>query len=537
MKKLLYLSIIGLLLSGCINDLDVQPLDENIVTDDIAFSNEESYHKALSKVYSILAVSGQDGEGSSDIAGLDPGNAQLLRSWWNLQVITTDECKNSWGDSWVPEINGMLWTNVKNESIEAVYQWSMYIVSLANEFLIQASDSKLSKRGFSDEFKQKAVGMRAEARFLRTLAYYLLMDNYARPPFITESNYSTAPKQIERADLFAWIESELNEISSDLKTAGAEYGRADQGVVNFLLARIYLNAEVYTGTPRWADCITACEKVIAGGYELSDEYKHLFMTDNHITSKSEIIFPIMLDGNTTRTYGSMTYLIAASRAISDADAIANTEDGVRKDGWGGNRATEVLVKKFEFPGNIYEASNIADKRGMFNDTLRSLEINNPNNTFASEGWTVRKFKHISSTGELSQNETFADTDFPLFRLADAYLMYAEAVVRNGNANKANAVTYINKLRERGYGENQGQISESELSLDFILDERARELYWEGTRRQDLIRYDRYTTSDHLWPFKGGLKEGVAVSSHLNIFPIPTSDLSVNPNLSQNTGYN
>lgn len=125
------------------------------------------------KIYSVWAISGQEGEGSSDIEGLDPGNAQLLRSWWTLQVVTTDECKNAWPDSWVNETNNMTWTNSKLEPVEGVYQRCMYIVALANEFIKQLDKAPAEVN--PDQ-------LRAETRFARALAYYTLLDQFARPP-------------------------------------------------------------------------------------------------------------------------------------------------------------------------------------------------------------------------------------------------------------------------------------------------------------------------------------------------------------------
>ena len=128
-----------------------------------------------------------------------------------------------------------------------------------------------------------------------------------------------------------------------------------------------------------------------------------------------------------------------------------------------------------------------------------------------------------------------------FRLAEMYLIYAEAVLRGGSGGDANtALMYINKIRGRAYDNNPnstaGNITPSELDLDFILDERARELMWEGFRRTDLIRYNRFTTSDYLWSWKGGVRNGAAVDSKFRLFPIPTTDLLANPNLKQNPGY-
>lgn len=521
---------IGLIvmMSSCLGDLDVKPLDKNVVTGEEAYADPANYEKGLIKLYSVWAISGQEGESESDIENLDPGNAQLLRSWWTLQEATTDEIKVAWAsDSWVPEINNMAWSDSKSEPIEGVYQRCMYIVALANEFIKQVNNAP-------SEVKPDLL--RAEARFCRAFAYYTLMDQFARPPFITESNYSIAPTPLSREELFDWIVSELKDIESTLPAARqGTYGRADQGVVNTLLARIYLNAEVYTGKSMYTECIEVAKKVIAGGYSLVGDYSNLFKADNNIIASSEIIFPICFDGAKTKTWGGMTAIICGSRSGSE---VNKDIDGVSA-GWDGYRTTQNLVNLFAFSDpNNKSAANILDKRGIFYSENRSVEIKTtPLNTFTTEGWAVYKFKNVNSDGSLASDVQFPDTDFPMFRLADVYLMYAEAVLRGGTGGDRNtALSYVNSLRKRGYGNDSGAITSSQLTTDFILDERARELYWEGTRRTDLIRYGLYTSGSYRWPFKGGVLEGVGVDATRNLFPIPVTDLSANGNLVQNPGY-
>jgi hypothetical protein len=134
-------------------------------------------------------------------------------------------------------------------------------------------------------------------------------------------------------------------------------------------------------------------------------------------------------------------------------------------------------------------------------------------------------------------DTFADIDFPLFRLGEIYLIYAESVLRGGTGGTtANALTYVNSLRTRAYGNTSANIGQADLTLDFILNERGRELHFEAMRRTDLIRFGRFTTATYLWSWKGGVRAGTAVADKYNLFPIPTTDLSANPNLVQNTGY-
>lgn len=520
--------------SSCVNDLDVMPLDKTVVTNEVAYSDPESYLKSLFKIYSVWAISGQDGEGSTDVSGLDPGNAQLMRSFLVLQEVAADHAliSSTWSDAWVNEINTNTWSNVKCEPIEAVYQRCMFIVALANDFIKVAGNAPESL----DPDKIKA-----EARFNRALAYWVLMDLYSIPPFITESNYSISPAPLDKSgekpvNLFNWIESELKDILQYLPEAGTgDYGRADQGAVYALLSRMYLNAEVYTGLDRYTDCIDACEKVFAGNYDLAANYEELFYGNNGQNSdtKQEIIMPVCFDGSATKTWGGMTFLICASRSGSEVDV---DRDGIAA-GWDGLHTTQNLVNLFDFDGTV-SATTILDKRGIFYSDGIDIEISN--NQFLADGWCVYKYKNIYSTGGYPSDTQFPETDFPLFRLADVYLMYAEAVARGGEGGDiTTAVGYVNDLRARGFGNHDHDIDAAWLSADNfrnILDERGRELYWEGMRRVDLKRFGLYTSSSYLWPYKGGVVTGTGLDSRYELYPIPVTDLTVNGNLEQNPNY-
>jgi len=523
-KKYLFVAAAAALfnLSSCVNDLDVTPLDPSVSTSDRAYSTPESYTQGLLKIYSVWALSGQEGAGKSDIEGLDPGNTALMRCWFTLQEQPTDEMKNAWPDSWCADINGLKWGTTQNEPIEGLYQRCMFIVALTNEFLknIPNAPAEINQAQYT-----------AEARFCRALAYYTLLDAFGIPPFITEQNYALNPAQLSRPELFGWIENELNEIKSNLPAARqGEYGRADQGVVDALLARMYLNAVVYTGTERYTDCVEACKRVIAGGYSLADN-------GENANVRKEIIFPICFDGLTTQSYG-MAAIILGSRS---QDEFGEVPAGISA-GWDGYRGTPNLVRLFEYANNDKpKASEIKDRRGIFFDKNRSIDITTAvNGTFKTEGWAVYKYTNLKSNGESGSNSTFPDTDFPLFRLADVYLMYAEAVARGGQGGDlATAVGYVNDLRERAYGDRLHGVNEAWLKADNyrnILNERGRELYWEALRRTDLIRFGLFTSASYLWPYKGGVMGGIGVDNRYNVFPIPATDLSVNGSLQQNDGY-
>lgn len=531
------------LMCSCVGDLDVMPLDPNIMTAEDAYSTPESYLQGLKKIYSVWALSGQDNAGASDLEGMDAGNTVLLRCWWTLQENTTDEAKCAWGDSWVTQVNGMIWNTAEVEPMEGLYHRSMYIVSIVNDYLKQLPNAP---EGVDRE------RYNAEARFCRALAYYVLMDAFGNPPFATEETGSSLPEQIKRADLFDWIEGELNTIKSSLPEMTDEYGRADQHCVDFLLARMYLNSEVYTGTKRYTDCITACNNIItSNSYELADDYAELFMADNgeNADARKEIIFPVIADGNTTQSYG-IGAIILGSRSGSEG----TVENYGCNGGWDGFRATGNLVRAFNYDAeeSAWTADNINsfDNRAIFYSEGRSLDITTSAiGTFTEEGWAVYKYSNLNSDGTPGKNTTFPDTDFPLFRLGEVYLMYAEAVARGGDGGSTSkAVEYIQNLRKRAntvYSEvteswltENTSVSASTASVAYgnILNERCRELYWEATRRTDLIRFGLFTSNSYTWAEKGGVISGVGVDDKYNLFPIPVSDISVNGNLHQNEGY-
>ena len=252
-------------------------------------------------------------------------------------------------------------------------------------------------------------------------------------------------------------------------------------------------------------------------------YPELFLADNHLNNP-EVIMPVAFDGVHIKTFGGTTYLVHAAVG----GKMPASDFGING-GWGGLRTTKAYVALFGGAGTN-------DKRGNFYTNGQTLEINDLSN-FA-DGYAFVKYKNVTSTGaEGSDGPTagsgnFVDADIPLYRLADVYLMYAEAVLRGGGGSTTTALGYVNDLRKRA-----GATPVTTISRDFILDERGRELGWEMTRRTDLIRYGKFTTAAYLWPWKGGVKDGQAVGDYRNLYPIPAKDLVANPNLIQNPGYN
>lgn len=549
MKKYIYsLAVVmsALTLNSCIGDLDTMPLNETDKTAEQVYVTLGDFEKGLAYIYGSFSLVSQSDPGSADINVGDAGASELVRQYMVLNEMSVGSLKCVWGDAYVADLQNNSWTTAPNDALIAVYTRCMMIVTRANEFLLQ-SDKKIDMEGIRE--------LRAEARFLRSLGYYILLDLFGNPPFALPENIGGAlPTQIGRAGLFAWIESELKAVISGedgdaLPNRGSvSYPRADKGAAQAVLARMYLNAEVYTGTARWADAKAAAEAVIAMGYKLCPNYEELFMQDNteNLNARNEFIFAIAYDRDKTQSYGGTTALINASLGEDANNGIAAAlgypaGTKISRDQWNGYHVPNEYVANFDLVGVDWEATSgfgynreKSDRRAFFYN-IGGVEAYDKANV--NSGWRCWKFNSRASDGTLYSTDNytiFSSADFPMFRLAEMYLIYAEAQARldGGTTTDSKAIGYIKELRDRA-----GMTTPSSINLDFILKERACELMWEGHRRTDLIRYGYFTAMSYPWPYKGGIPDGkVALPSYRTVYPLLQSDLSENPNLVQNTGY-
>lgn len=511
-------------LSSCIGDLDTMPIDPNVSTE---FKQDEVF----AKIYATMGITGQQGPaGNGDVADIDEGTSGFYRLIWNFNELPTDEAICSWGDPGIPELNFARWSS-SHDQLAGLYGRLYFDVTLCNHFLEKTS-------GLTDE---KSLKQRAEARFMRAMNYFYLMDFFGNVPF-TEVVASEPPMQIKRADLFAYIEKELKEIEAEMyEPRQAPYGRADKAAVWLLLSRLYLNAEVYTGKAQWAEAATYAKKVMDSNYKLASRYTVLFMGDNDLNEDAmqEIILPIRQDGVNTQSYAGASFLVASTHT-KGMGSWGTSE------GWGGNRGRMALAKKFFADGKMPEKSaNTAeaagDDRAQFvtygeyqtdKGETEIFETSLPIkdwNTF-KQGVAVAKFSNAYSNGGTPSNSIFVDMDIPFMRAAEAYLTFAEATLRAGG-DKEVAKEAVNELRKRA---NATKLTD--LTLNDILDEKCREFYFEAHRRTDLIRYGYFTSGNYLWDWKGGTTDGSGVSSIYNLMPIPATDMNANENLVQNPGY-
>lgn len=526
MKKIIFYTLMAavLLLTGCLDDLNQYPQIDT--TGEDVYSDPANYKAVLGKLYVAFVINGQEkGGGNEDLSS---NNGQdYMRSFFNLQQSGTDELAQTWLEG--EKVNDLAYISwdANDSWVSDMYYRIFYNIALSNEFIRNASDGQISR--FSETEQAEIREYRSEARFLRALAYYHALDLFRNIPFVTENDPvgKFIPPRYEAQQVFEYVESELTEIANELPNKNeSQYGRASSAAAYALLARLYLNAEVYTGQERYTDCITACKNVISQGYTLEPEYVKLFNADNDKRT-NEIIFAFPVDAQHTVSWGTTTYIICG--AVSNTSEYQKPADYGVSAGWG----------SFRIRGEIPALFDEYDQRAMFFTEGQTQYLDALDDQ--SNGYLVVKWTNLTDAGEVASNtgEGGVNTDFPVFRLADVYLMLGEAVVRGGQgATVAEALGYVNELRERAFGENfesRGKLNAGQLTVNFFLDERARELYWECVRRTDLIRYNRFTTADYLWQWKGGVKEGRPVDPKYNVYPIPASDLTANPNL-KNENY-
>lgn len=529
MKKyklfLVIVLFLGMSFGSCVGDLDTAPIGPIEKPEDI-LDSEDAYYALLAKCYMGLATSGSEGSGSGDIDGIDNGFGQYIRALFACQVYTTDECVIGWNDLTIQDLHGLRWTSSDIFITSMYYRCSQQIVT-CNEFIRRAQASPYAG---SDNMNLWI----AEARALRALSYYHAIDLFGNYPFVDENSSvgATAPPQKTRAELFSYIESECKDIIPLLKAENI-YGRLNKSFVNMVLAKLYLNAEVYIGEKRYKECADACAEVMAAYPTLHDNYEELFLADNNLRS-NEIIFAVQqqyklpgIETGITESFGATNFLIfAATGGSMKAGDLMGIPSG-----WGGLRTTPDFVDLF----------GETDGRALFYTEGQTKDIEDIG-TFTN-GYAVKKFRNRTSDNGTASNyvpasgdneETymaFVDTDFPLLRSADAYLMFAECAKRDNTVDAGKGLTAYNDVHTRA-----GLTAVASYTLEDVLDERGRELYWECTRRTDLIRYDKFTTDSYLWAWKGGIKEGRSVDAKFNIMPLASKDVNINPNLTQNSGY-
>ena len=542
MKKYIYIISAALSLSSCVGDLDTLPLNAtDPISEYVYGKDEDAYISGLARLYFQFATNDL-----TDLQSMDGGASEIVRAFWSVQETTTDEAKCSWGnDAWVRALNTNTWSDAQNDAVYAVYVRTLQGISYVNEYLRQTAPARLQERGVDQELASRIEVYRAEARFIRAYLYWMALDTFGNVPFITENSPiggAYYPRQASRKDVFNYCVSELQDLlsqDSPMLEPRSIYPRADKGSAAGLLARMYLNAKVYTGSPMWTEAKGVCERIFGMGYELCPDYAALFRGDNgqNMTARQELLWAIDYSDASTESYGGSTYLLAA--ALASTDITDSSRPNGQRNGWAGLRVPYEFVQKYfavTDPDYQTGAYMVADKRGqMFYIKGRSQSMEGQLYDFM-HGWSCLKFNNIphDQTDEsflaTSAVKSFADIDFPMIRLGEIYLIYAEACMNLGQESLA--LPYMADLSARA-----GVAGPSAITSEFLVAERARELMWESHRRTDLIRFGLFHTDEYLWPYKGGDDfDGQAFPEYKCIFSLPPTELAANPELRQNPGY-
>ncbi len=513
--KIIGAAFILIFFASCVDDLNTEPKVE-LTLDKLLAQDPNAVEGLVSKVYGTFALTGPDGPGSSDVITKDAGEAAFIRGIINLEDFAADGVKNRWGDDGLDQLTTTTGWAPSNKFFRYLFDRAYYTIPQSNNLIKILKETKTDIPNRENHI--------AELRFLRDLAYFYVIDCFGKGPLVTEDdiNTTTPKKESTRKELFDFVEKDLLEVEQTI-TANKSYGRVNKSVVQMLLAKLYINAEVYTGTKRYDDALTYLNKVITtGGYTIDPNYVALFSADNH--NNPEIIFPLIADADLSQSYGNTTYIIngSISKETMNPNDYGTTGD------WGGHRATKAWYGLFN-NGDL--AGSNDDRAKLFFTTGHSYQMNDYK--LWTDGFPSIKFRNTNFKGT-SISTNFASTDFPLYRLADAYLMYAECVLRGATGGDAGqALIYVNNVITRSHGD---AINSSQLTLNFILDERARELNFEGHRRTDLIRFEKFTGNSYVWPWKGGTQSGTSIPETYKLYPIPTTALQSNPNLTQNPGF-
>lgn len=555
-------------ITSCTKDLDKGNIDPNV-------EEQPDMEGLYAKCYASLIMEGNDG--NADFSIDDGGKSTLLRNVFNLNCLPTDEAICWWSDGGIVNL--------------------CYNKQMPSDLIVKFPYYRLvSNIGFCnhyiDLFADQDPVKLAEVRFIRAYNYYMMLDFYGDPSFTTiispdppkqahaynskfdaNASYSRAELlAMGREFLFNWVKSEIEAAEPNLIDARAktmdtdpDYGRIDKAAAWLLLSRMYLNAGVYLNNdgqnnPHWNEALTYAEKVINSGYELFDDtkmqqvakdngykpYDLLFMGDNGTNGSScEAILPLKQDGVLTRGWGGSMFFIAAMWT-ADSDKRKGTRTvtgygaGTTANNWAGMRARPQLIEKFTSnPSNFVdktakEIRAIAnDDRALFWGKEQTLDLGN--NTDFDHGIAVVKWSNNHSTGATPHDTYAVDTDFFLFRVAEAYLNAAEAEIHLNGSMSTKAKQYMDAIRNRAHA-----ATKSTYTLTDVLDERAREFYFEGYRRVDLIRNNKFGGQDNYnWDYKNGVKDGsskIKFDKTRNLFPLYSDEIMANSNLTQINGY-
>ena len=555
--KLLIFILMGSLTTSCFGDLDTMPLDETQLVGEKVYNTADGYTGVLAKCYSSLILTGQKGGdgGDGDLEGANEGYSGYVRLMFYLQELSTDDFIMPSSSNGLRKCLNLQWDASNASVIRWTYQRLYMTIAYCNELLRECTEDKLKSRGLWNQLGDECASYRAEARFIRAYCYATLCDMFGGVPYIDENTgVKDIPAQWSRKQIFEFAENELKNIDGDLKAPGANvYGRIDRVAAWFLLSRMYLNAQTWIGENHYNDALTYAKKVIDDNhYPLASDYRQIFLADND--QCKEIIWPLVQDGQRAQSSAGTNFYVKAF-VNGPMNELYNTGIGSR--GWGNVRAKTTLVDAFDaddvmFDTNDTWGNNKKDKRAQFmtalpNQVKETWDSKDAMTSTYTCGYGYIKWRNVTKEDQIPESgDAYTSIDFPLFRTGEAYLTAAEAILRGADGTKDEALKYVNEIRQRAYmsgkyakdgvrSDVSGTIGLNELTLDFLMSERQRELASELVRRTDLIRFGKFTKG-YNWDWKNTERLGTDVDDHFQLFPIPQTEFSNNPLLKQNDGY-
>ncbi len=569
-KSIFFLLLTGLLFSAC-TKLNTPVLSQYTPLTPVT---QNDYVTALGSIYTQLAN--------------NPAGSRYAVEYWRLQELSTDEAiiparNGNYDDGGQYRLLHLHTWSSDHPTVLSVWQWGFQAINTCNVMLQQFAPAANSA------LKTNAI---AETHAMRDLFYFFMMDLYGNIPIVDTivASSSAPPPTVPRAQIFAYIEQDLKATLPNLaaNVDVTTYGHATKWMAFALLEKMYLNAQVYTGTPRYADAVAMADSILTEGpYSLDANYGSIFYPTNGPSVK-ETIFAIpydanLLKGNQMTRYGFASYVYPLYNLPTAGSVALSTDSGFYHQNFilpGDTRDTFWLrgpqyyfpgqaVNLSLYPSSIWPVINGYYPLALYPTTNIVLDANysgtkNPNVVYSlgsapsstifwqvtyrdslvlrgdpikmdvgddilaqCEGIRSKKFYPDPNENPQTQDQ---NNDFPVFRLADVLLMKAEAILRGASATTVKGTlqtpaTLVNLVRKRV----GAMLPSDPLIVDSILPERAREFAWEGWRRNDLIRFGQF---ENAWGFKGAN----AADATRQIYPVPTTELSTNQKLTQNPGY-
>lgn len=542
------------LTTSCVNDLDVPPQDPNVDTPEKLFAQDPrgTMDRLLAEIYQGMATAGNNGAGSSILGFGDAGAGTFTRTIFNLEELTTDEF--SWlqfNDAGYYELV-TLNLAADNQVMYAAYSRIYAEIALCNELIRTINNYRHylttdADQAAADEYIR-------QAKIVRSLAYFYAIDCFGDAGYVDETSAAgEAPAQRTRAELYNLVVNTLEEVSTEYGDTYAEpvYGYVGKECADALLAKFYLNAGVYAGTPAYDKAWAKCQAIINhhqgegfNGSGLAESYKSLFGANNDQyaaggNSANEIIWTVPQDGTLLQSYGGSTFYIAT--VCGSYDGISSVDDCNMGAQWTCMVARQQLSERFGFDSDGYTNDLRAE---LWKTSKDGFVIDNNTimgNAGYGQGYAPLKYTNfaydewgnIDMDASPSSANSFSDADWTVIRLAEIYLTAAEANIVGNAGNQADALKYVNVVRERAGLEGWNV---AQLTAANILDERSRELYGENIRRSDLVRHGKFAGGTYNWNWKGGVQSGTAISTHYNLFPIPSKVIAFQA-YRQNPGYN